>query len=128
MSAQTGWMLIALGTALAVVGATMVNASVARFPQNPARLARARRHDQAGTPTRGLPGALVSTSLLGGVLTGVQWVVLSKTGPAALWVAVLGLPAFLAGATVIRLIAVLRAAYRRHRHARRLQRVREWAR
>ena len=62
MSAQTGWMLIVLGVAVTVLGATMVCASVARFPQNPqnpARLTRAQRpRTKQGRPRPGLPGAL----------------------------------------------------------------------
>jgi hypothetical protein len=43
----------------------------------------------------------------------VQWAVVSQTGPAAAWVVVLGAPAFLAGATVVRLLAVIAIVHRR---------------
>ena len=56
------------------------------------------------------------------MITGVQWAVVSQTGPAAVWVVVLGLPAFLAGATVVRLLAVLA-----HRPPRRRRRARAWS-
>ena len=59
---------------------------------------------------RGAVGALiVHVASACGVITGVQWAVVSQTGPGVAWAVVLGLPAFLAGATVARLLAVLRA-------------------
>ena len=51
-------------------------------------------------------------SVAGGVITGVQWAVLSQTGPGVAWAVVLWLPAFLAGATVTRLLSVLRIVAR----------------
>jgi hypothetical protein len=54
----------------------------------------------------------------GGLITGVQWVVVSQTAPAAAWMAVLGVPAFLAGATVVRLLAIISIVHRRRRASR----------
>jgi hypothetical protein len=65
---------------------------------------------------------LVGTSVVCGVITGAQWAVLSQTGPGAAWVAVLWLPAFLAAATVARLLAVVRIGYGRRRRARAVRR------
>jgi hypothetical protein len=63
----------------------------------------------------GRSGALFGAGLLGGVIAGVQWlVVVSSVHPAATpamldaaSVLVLGVPGFLAGATVVRLLAVI---------------------
>jgi hypothetical protein len=54
----------------------------------------------------------------GGLITGVQWVVVGQTGPGAVWLVVLGVPAFLAGATVVRLLAVVGIVRGRRRAAR----------
>jgi hypothetical protein len=56
--------------------------------------------------TSGRAWALAGATIATGVIAGVQWASLRPTG--ALWVSVLvlGLPAFLAGATVVRLLAV----------------------
>jgi len=108
MSAATGWVLIASGVALAVVGMAMLWVSAARATRRRARAAR---------PLAGLPGALMCTSVVGGVITGVQWAVLSQTGPGAAWVAVLWLPAFLAAATVARLLAAFCIVLARRRQA-----------
>jgi hypothetical protein len=58
--------------------------------------------------TSGRAWALAGATIATGVIAGVQWASLRPTG--ALWVSVLvlGLPAFLAGATVVRLLAVFR--------------------
>ena len=83
---------------------------------------RAGRH----RPGRGSGGrADVHIASACGVITGVQWAVLSQSGPGAAWVAVLSVPAFLAGATVTRLFAVLRIVHGRRRRVRGTRRERE---
>ena len=49
------------------------------------------------------------TAVGGAVIAGVQWALLSQTAQGWVWVVVLSLPAFLAAATVWRLLAVRRA-------------------
>jgi hypothetical protein len=105
--AETGPVLIIVGVALAVLGLAMLRASWAR----PVRVDRQR--SRIGDPVPGLSGALACTALTGGVITGVEWVIVSTTGSAAAWTVALGLPALLAGATVTRLIIVVGLASRR---------------
>jgi len=114
MSTENGWLLITAGVVLAVVGMAMVWASAPR----------AERRGRAVHPLRGLSGALTGTAVAGGVITGMQWAVVSQTGPAVAWAVVLGLPAFLAGATVIRLLRVLCVAHGRRRLVRTARRER----
>jgi hypothetical protein len=115
MSADTAWVLIAAGGALAVVGMVMLGASAARVRQSRGRSARL---------PAGLAGALACTSVVCGVITGLQWAVLSRTGPGTVWVVALLLPAVLAGATVARLLIVWRLLLGRRRQARAVRRVR----
>jgi hypothetical protein len=100
MSTETAWVLIGAGPSLAVAGAVLPwVASAARAkPRRPwmGRLLGARSR------------ALTGTSVVCGVIAGAQWAVLRQAGPKATWVAVLWLPAFLAAATVVRLLAVIR--------------------
>lgn len=110
MSTGTAWALIGGGVVLVVAGAALLWAASARR-------AKPRRARTTG-PSKGRGGALTGTSMLCGVITGVQWAVLSQTGPGAAWVAVLWLPAFLAAATVVRLFAVIRLGFGRRRRAR----------
>ena len=105
MTTGYGRPLIITGVVLAVVGGAMVWASGPRS----GRVAR---------PVAGLAGALTCTSVACGVITGVQWAVLSQSGPGVAWAVVLWLPAFLAGATVTRLFAVLRIVHGRRRRVR----------
>jgi hypothetical protein len=99
--AEYGWPLIITGAVL-VVGLAMVWASGPRHGHRPTRAAA----------TRGrLSIAMVCAALTGGLITGVQWALLSQTGPAA-WVAVLGPPALLAGASVTRLMLLILDASR----------------
>jgi hypothetical protein len=109
MSAQTSWLLISTGAATTVAGLAMLWCSAAQATQHRARSAR---------PRAGLAGALTCTSVVCGLITGVQWAVLSQTGPGEVWAVVLSLPAFLAGATVARLLAVVRSVHGRRRQAR----------
>ena len=106
MSAETGWLLIAAGAGPVVVGMAMVGVAAPRAK---------RRRGRAVRPAAGLSGALTCTSVVCGVIAGVQWAILSQTGPGAAWAVVLWLPAFLAGATVTRLLAVLRIVCCRRR-------------
>jgi hypothetical protein len=96
MTTGHGWPLIITGVVLVVVGGAMVWAS-------------GPRRGPVARPVAGLAGALTCTSVASGVITGVQWAVLSRSGPGVAWAVVLWLPAFLAGATVARLFAVFRS-------------------
>jgi hypothetical protein len=108
-STKCWWLLITIGVALMDVGVAMVRASGPRH--------RRRRTRTASSRAR-LSAALLCAAVTGGLITGMQWAVLSQTGPAA-WVAVLGPPAFLAGASVTRLLLlVLEVSRQRHRRAR----------
>lgn len=102
--------LIAIGAVLSIVGGAMVWASGATDRRNPVRPARATRARRAG--------ALVCASLLGGVLAGLQWILLGATaatsGGTPVWIAVLGPPAFLAAATLVRVALAIRTALARH--------------
>ena len=103
--AEYGWPLIITGAVLAVVGSAMVWASGPRHGHRPTRRASSRGR---------LSVALVCAAVTGGLITGVQWALLSQTGPAA-WVAVLGPPALLAGAAVTRLLLLILDASRSRR-------------
>jgi hypothetical protein len=102
MSATHGWSMIATGTALMLLGLAMTWASFARS---------GRRRARAHRPAAGLSVALTCTSLGGGVIAAAEWLILSRTGPGAVWVAVLAVPAFLAAATVMRLLGVARTIH-----------------
>jgi hypothetical protein len=115
MNADTGWVLIGSGAALMVAGLVMIGVSAMRAP---------RRRRQPVRSRAGLTGALTCTSVVCGVITCVQWAVLSRTGPGVAWAVVLWLPAFLAGATVARLFIVWRIVIDRRRQARAARRVR----
>jgi len=112
--------LIAVGAVLAAVGLAMVSASGRKQRHEP------RRRPTTAAPRAGRPGALTCTAVASGLITGGQWAVLSQTDPAAgwalVWLVVLGLPAFLAGATVARLLTILGRAYRRPGPARSVSR------
>jgi hypothetical protein len=102
MTTGYGWPLIITGVMLVVVGGAMVWAS-------------GPRRGPVARPVAGLAGALTCTSVASGVITGVQWAVLSQSGPGVAWAVVLWLPAFLAGATLTRLFAVLLIVHGRRR-------------
>ena len=97
--------LIIAGVGLAVVGAVMMWAG---------RPPAGRRRDRTGWPT-GVSGALTCAAVSAGLITGVEWAVVSLTDRAWVSVIVLALPAFLAGATVARLLAVVPVGHRRRR-------------
>ena len=104
--AKHGWLLIAIGVVLVVVvGVLMVWASGPRHR---------RRRTRAASSRARLSTALLCAGATGGLIAGVQWAVLSQTGPAA-WVAVLGPPAFLAGASVTRLLLLVLDVARQQR-------------
>ena len=103
--AECGWLLIIIGAVLAVVGLAMVWASGPRH---------GRRRTRAAATRGRLSIALVCAAVTGGLITGVQWALLSQTGPAA-WMAVLGPPALLAGAAVTRLLLLILDASRSRR-------------
>jgi hypothetical protein len=93
--------LIAIGAVMWSSGSRGANSAVLR----------ARRPvSETADRTCGRASALAGATIATGVIVGVQWAILCPTG--ALWVSVLvlGLPAFLAGATVVRLLAVVRLA------------------
>ena len=98
MSTEVGWLLIAIGVGLALVSWAMLAAS---------------RMSAAG-PT-GTGNAASRALLTAGLIVGVQWSVIGPTGPKVVSALVLGLPAFLAGATVARLLKALRTASRHQR-------------
>ena len=100
-------LLIVVGVILAVVGAALLWASRPR--------AARRRRKRVPRPASARSGALVCAAVAGGLITGVQWVVVSQNSPVATWIVVLGVPAFLAGATVVRLLAVIGIVHRRRR-------------
>jgi hypothetical protein len=110
MTTGYGWPLIITGVMLVVVGGAMVWAS-------------GPRRGPVARPVAGLAGALTCTSVASGVITGVQWAVLSQSGPGVAWAVVLWLPAFLAGATLTRLFAVLLIVHGRRRTLRGIRRV-----
>lgn len=104
--------LIAAGLLIAV-GAVMWS-SGSRGAKSTVR--RARRPLAATSDrTSGRAWALAYATIATGVIAGVQWMSLRPTGAPWVLVLVLGLPAFLAGATVVRLLAVVRAARVRRR-------------
>ena len=55
------------------------------------------------------------TSLGGGVITAAEWLMLSRNGSGVVWVAVLAVPAFLAAATLARLLGIARTLHLHHR-------------
>ena len=107
MTRMTGRLLIITGVVLAVAGGRWCGCH-----------GRCARRGRVVRSFAGLSGALTCTSVACGVITGVQWAVLSQSGPGVAWAVVLWLPAFLAGATVARLFAVLRIVHGRRRRVR----------
>jgi hypothetical protein len=118
---MTPELLIVIGVVLAGTGATMVWAAAA--PD------RRRRRKRAQPCRRRWSGALMCTALIGGVIAGLQWVLLDSTIPAPaadpVRAVALGLPAFLAGATLFRLVRAIGAAVDRYRGRRRILRAEE---
>jgi cobalamin biosynthesis protein CobD/CbiB len=107
--------LIILGVALAGTGGAMVWASSTLDRHR----GRSARHSHIRWS-----GALVCAAVVGGVIAGLQWVLLTSTSPTPagdpVWVAVLGL--FLAGATLVRLARAVCAALGRYRRQREILR------
>jgi hypothetical protein len=101
-------LLIVVGLVLTVTGAGMLWAS----------RPKAARRRRARVPRPESGRALVCAAVAGGLITGMQWTVVSQTGAAAAWVVVLGVPGFLAGAAVVRLLAVIGIVQGRRRAAR----------
>jgi hypothetical protein len=127
MTIDTARMLIIVGVASALAGAVLLVASTKTAARTTARPVRPGRTRPAPR-RRGLPGGpaglLPVTSVMTGVITGVQWVVLHPTEPepTTTGLLVLGVPAFLAAATITRLLTVVYRVlpqYRRSRAARR---------
>jgi hypothetical protein len=115
--------LIIIGAVLATTGGAMVWASTAP--------SRRRRKLSTQPPHGGSPGALPCAALGGGAIAGLQWMLLNPTVSAPVsaamlsaWAVVLGLPAFLAGATLVRLAGVVHAALNRRRRRREIRRAR----
>jgi hypothetical protein len=100
--------LIIAGVGLAAVGAVMIWAG---------RPQAGRRLDRTGRTT-GASGALTCAAVSAGVITGVEWAVVSQTDRAWVSMIVLVLPAFLAGATVARLLTVVRTIHAQRRQSR----------
>jgi hypothetical protein len=128
-------LLILVGSGLAAVGAGLLWASWAGYRAGTGRPTwrfRARSPRRTRGLLWGRSGALFGAGCLGGVIAGVQWsVVVSSVHPTtptpnmldAGSVFVLGVPGFLAGATVVRLLAVIARAVRLTVHRRRVARV-----
>ena len=102
-SATTAWVLIVFGAATAGIGMAMLWAAAHTKQRRPG----------AARPPAGRVAAMTCTSVSCGVITGGQWALLSQIGPGPGWIATLCLPAFLAAATVTRLLAVVRIVGRR---------------
>jgi heme exporter protein D len=119
MSVNYGWPLITIGAISMVAGLLLVRVSarLRRAARRPVAR-RATRRMRTCRPTIGQAGALWCTSVTCGVITGMQWAVLTQSEPGAGWAVVLGMPAFLAGATVTRLLRLLRIAHGQRREAR----------
>ena len=113
---MTPELLIVISVVLAGTGGVMVWASAA--PD------RRRREKRARPSRRHSSGALVCAALIGGMIAGLQWVLLDPSIPAPaagpVRVMALGLPAFLAGATLVRLGRALGAAVGRYRQRHRI--------
>jgi hypothetical protein len=62
------------------------------------------------------------TSLGGGVIAAAEWLILSRTVPGAVWAVVLAVPAFLAAATLTRLLVIARTVHVRRRQERAIRR------
>ena len=130
---EVAWLLIFAGMLLAVLGLMMVWAAGRhRADARTAQTIACRRSRRAGlrrSHWRGvvrLSGAPLCAAMAGGVIFGVQWALLDLSGKtatvwSAMWAVVLGVPAFLAGATVVRLLAVLCGAGWRYRQLRRMR-------
>ena len=118
---MTPELLIVIGVVLAGTGATMVWACTAAD--------RHRRENRARRSRRGWSAALVCAALIGGVIAGLQWVLLASTilAPAAdpVRAVTLGVPAFLAGTTLVRLTRAIGAAVGRSRRRNRILRADE---
>jgi hypothetical protein len=110
MNPEIAGLLVAAGLVLVLAGSAMVWMSTRRAERR-----RVRPVAQPGRLPRGWAGALFCTSVATGVILVVQWTVVAQTGSVAVWTLVLGLPAFLAGATVTRLLAVLHLVFRQRR-------------
>jgi hypothetical protein len=107
-------LLMIVGSGLMVVGAGMLWASQTRAST---RREISRRRARLPGPMVGRSGALVGAGCAGGAIAGVQWLVVSTAtppvAPSAASMLVLGVPGFLAGATVVRLLAVIAILLRR---------------
>ena len=102
-------LFIVFGSGVTAVGAGMwLWATRPRTRRRRARLPR---------PVGGPSGALICAGFVGAVIVGLQWVVVSETSPGAVWLVVLGVPGFLAGATVVRLLIVIGVVRHRRRSA-----------
>ena len=100
--------VIVAGVGLAMVGIVTMWAGRSRAGRRPHRTSQ----------STGPCGALTCTVASAGVITTMEWAVISQTDQAWVWVVVLGLPAFLAGATAVRLLAAVRTVHTRRRQAR----------
>ena len=113
-------LLIVAGSGLMVVGAGMLWAVHTRAgTRRRTRLGIRRRRARRPGPMGGRSGALVGAGCVGGAIVGVQWLVVTtaipSVAPSATAMLVLGVPGFLAGATVVRLLAVIGIVLHRRR-------------
>jgi hypothetical protein len=110
MSANDGWLLISVGIALMLMGIAML--------AMPRRRIIARRIPTLRRLPAEMVGALTCTAPVAVAIVGLQWAVAVHPSSVALWTTVHGVPAFLAGASVVRLCAVARVMRNDRRRAR----------
>jgi hypothetical protein len=111
---MTPELLVVVGVVLAGTGTAMVWASTAPDRRRRNRVRPFRRRSSC---------ALVCATLIGAMIAGLQWMLLDSTrlAPVDLVRAVtLGVPAFLAGATLVRLARAIDAAVGRYRRRHRI--------
>lgn len=117
MSAGDGWLLISVGIASMLMGIAMLAMSRQRVDAR--RIRAVHRHPQGSAE---LVGATLCTGAVATAIVGLQWAVAVHPGSFGLWAAVHGVPAFLAGASVARLCAVLWVVRDRRRQLRAVRR------
>jgi hypothetical protein len=117
MSADDGWLLISVGLAAVLMGIAMLARSRQRIDARRILTLRWRPRVPAE-----LVGALTCTAAVAVAIVGLQWAVAVRPGSFALWTAVHGVPALLAGASVARLCVVERVVRNHKRQARALRR------
>jgi hypothetical protein len=114
MTGPTDWPIFVAVDGLAGVPLTVAGVVIAGIGAMMwwlgSRTARGERRPRppAAVITRRVRPVVLAT-VVAGVIAAVQWASLCLTSAVLAWALVLGLPAFLAGATVVRLLAVMAA-------------------